>query len=216
MIDEPISNPPTQPTPGVGPTPSPTGVPESGPGGLEPRPFELPSGPQAGKAAEAAPAKQSPMDLARDSAHAQGWDPEDIQDNMKLLQTQLSDAGKKLQNTDVTRKFSDDHYAALNKLTEKMNPDMRQIAKLTEGEFSPPQPTKEGGALNHVLNWIGGAQDMLKGALQYAGTMKNPNPADMMRLQFAMHRATERGELFASIIGSTVSGIKTIMSAQLG
>jgi hypothetical protein len=31
-----------------------------------------------------------------------------------------------------------------------------------------------------------------------------------------VQRATQRGELFASIVGSTVSGVKTIMSTQLG
>lgn len=216
MIDDPISNPPIQPTPGIVPTPSPTGIPESGPQGLEPRPFELPSGPSQSRNIEAASSKPSPMDVARDSAHVQGWDPQDIQDNMRLLQTQLSDAQKKLQDPNLTAKFSDDHYTALNKLTDKMNPEMRSIAKLTDGKFSPPEGQKGGGALNYVLNWVGGAQQTLGNALAYASSIKNPNPADMMRLQFAMHRATERGELFASIIGSTVSGIKTIMSAQLG
>ncbi len=218
MIDEPISNPPSQPTPAVQP-PS-----EERPGlgpelAEEPKPFSLP--PEAPKAQPTgvepgASEKPTPMDVARDTARGQGWSSQEIQDNMQRLQSQLATAQKQLSDPNVTGKFSPDHFTALTRLTDKMTPDMRAIAKYTQGEFTPPPPGKGESVLHQVLKWVGSSQDMMEGALSFAGTVKNPNPSDMLRLQFAMHRATERGELFSSIISSTVSGIKTIMSAQLG
>jgi hypothetical protein len=217
MSSEPISNPPSSPTPGVQPpTPESPGLGAGEEAGG--RSFSLP--PEPGKTTGAptpASDKPTPMDVARDSAHSQAWSQEEIQDHMQLFKTQLDDAQRKLKSPDVTKNLTPDHYSALTKITDKLNPDLRNVAKLTDTEFQPPAAPKGGGALDHVLNWIGGAQDMMKGALGYASSIKgNPNPADMLRLQMAMHRATERGELFSSVIGSTVSGIKTIMSTQLG
>ncbi len=215
MIEEPISNPsPTSPSPIPPIEENPTvGV---GQAKEEPKPFYLPQeGPKGEAITPAAAEKPTPMDVARDSARGQGWSQEEIQSNMQRLQSQLAQAKAQLQDPNITKKLTPDHFTALDRLTDKMNPDMRSIAKLTGSEFTPPTKGKE-SLLNSVLKWVGGSQDMMESALAYAGSVKNPNPQDMLRLQFSMHRATERGELFSSIIGSTVSGIKTIMSAQLG
>lgn len=210
MIEEPISNPPSQPTSPVRPIEE---NPSFGTG--EPKPFNLPQEGPKGQPITPSESKPTPMEVARDSARGQGWSQEEIQSNMERLQQQLAQAKTQLQNPNITKNLTPDHFAALDKLTDKMNPDMRSIAKLTGNEFTPPLKGKD-SLLNSVLKWVGGSQDMMESALAYAGSMKNPNPQDMLRLQFSMHRATERGELFSSIIGSTVSGIKTIMSAQLG
>ncbi len=73
-----------------------------------------------------------------------------------------------------------------------------------------------GNVLSRVVNWLGGAQGALGGALEYLKTTEKPDITSYLRLQYAVQRATQRGELFSSIVGSSVSGIKTIMSTQLG
>ncbi len=210
--------------PGVTPTP---GTPEYGrdkPGlgsgeEAEPnKPFSLPPEPGA-KGAEA-PEMQphpSPMDAAGEGARQQAqMTPEQLGSQVEGLKNQLSNIGSQLQNPDVTGKFSPDHYEALNRVVEKMTPDMRSIANNSQTEFNPPQRASGESVLGFVTHWINGAQGTLSAALNYVGTEKSPNPASFLKLQYAVQRASQRGELFASIVGSSVSGIKTIMSTQLG
>jgi hypothetical protein len=116
----------------------------------------------------------------------------------------------------LSKRFTSDHYEAMQKVIEKLNPDMKTIAKSTNGTFEAPQKKSGESVLGHVANWINGAQGTLGGALDYLQNTKNPDVTSYLRLQYAMQKATQRGELFASIIGSSVSGIKTIMSTQLG
>jgi hypothetical protein len=217
-ITDQISNPgvsPTEPTPPYGPEKPRLGAGEEA---QEPKPFSL--APEGGKAApaEATPERPSPMEVAGDAARQQQpqMPPEELSGKIVNLQDQLNGIHNKIQDSKFTQNFTSDHYQAMQKVTQKMNPDMKDIAKYSKGEFNPPQQQKGQSVLEYVSNWINGSQGTLGGALDYLQTAQKPDPTTYLRLQYAVQRATQRGELFASIVGSTVSGIKTIMSTQLG
>ncbi len=185
----------------------------------EPKPFSLP--PEGNEPAATSPegaGKPTPMEVAKEGAEkgTQKMTPEQLGDQMSKLKTQLGSVQTKLQDPSVTSRFTKDHYDALQKVAEKMTPDMQGIAKNSKGEFNTPKPISGEPALNYVTRWINGSQQTLSSALQYVGTEKNPNPASFLKLQYSVQRAMQRGELFSSIVGASVSGIKTIMSTQLG
>jgi hypothetical protein len=219
-IDSPIGN------PGVSPTQRPIGPdtqhPMSGAGeDAQPKPFTLGSEPsgQPGAVTKAGSSDMpSPMDLAREGTKKPQWSVDEMQDQMAKVQSNLGAAKTNLLNPDVTQKLTEDHYNALNALTNKMTPDMRTIAKETGGEFATPTKAKGETVLGHVLKWIGSSQDTMSQAITAAGNMNttSPNPASFLKLQFAMHRAQERSELFSSILSSGVGTVKQIMSTQLG
>lgn len=210
---------PTPPTPEYGREKPRLGAGEEA---QEPKPFSLPPEPGKSQGVEAAGTeKPSPMDVARDTEREsrQGqMTPDQVEGQINRLKTRLNGFQDDIQNPTITNKFTKDHYDALNKVVEKMNPDLRGIAKNSEGEFNPPQHIAGEPTLNYITRWINGSQETLSSALNYVGGMKgeSPNPAALLRLQYSVQRATQRGELFASIIGASVSGIKTIMSTQLG
>lgn len=220
MFENPIENPIG--TPGISPSSRPVGPdsdhPMSGSEQGEPKPFTLgPEGQKEGPAKIGDSDKPSPMEIIRDGSKKQQWSPEEMQEHMKALQANLQGANKALNNPDVTKKLTDTHYQALNALTNKMNPDMRAIAKGTGSEFNPPAKAAGDSALATVLKWVGSSQDSMNSAINSMGKMQaSPNPANMLRVQFAMHRAQERSELFASIISAGVGTVKQIMSTQLG
>jgi len=219
MPDEPISNPGVTPTPG---TPEyGRDKPRLGEGeeAQEPKPFSLPPEPGIKQGAVQIPTeKPSPMDVAREGARKPPQlSPEELSGQVQKLKGQLDDAQNNLQNPNITSKFTTDHYQALNRLVEKMNPDMQTIAKSSQGEFAAPKAVKGEPVLSFISRWIDGSQETLSQSLNYLSKGGgSTNPADYLKLQFGVQRATQRGELFASIIGASVSGIKTIMSTQLG
>lgn len=184
----------------------------------EPKPFTI--GPEGGKASpsEATPERPSPMEVAGDAArqHPQ-IAPTELSENIVELQKKLNNIQDKIQDPRFQQKFTDDHFEGMRKVTQKMNPDMQAIAKNSGGQYTPPQQQKGQGVLEHISDWINGSQGTLGNALSYLQT-ENPqsDPSSYLKLQYAVQRATQRGELFASIVGSSVSGIKTIMSTQLG
>lgn len=220
MPDNPITNqvsnpgiPPIQPTPPYGPDKPALGAGEETQG----KPFSL--GPEGGKAvpSEATPERPSPMEVAGDAArqHPQVA-PEELSDRIVNLQNQLSTVQNQIQDPKFSKTFTSDHYEAMQKVTQKMDPDMQTIAKNSNGQYAPPTQKKEQGVLEYITQWINGSQGTLGNALNYLQTVQKPDPSTYLRLQYAVQRATQRGELFASIVGSSVSGIKTIMSTQLG
>lgn len=207
------SNPvtPSSPTPEYGRDKPSVG---SGEETKEPKPFSLSPEPSSAQSTEKASAQPSPMEAASQAAQQKPMSADELSEHMNKLKGQLDDAQTKLQDPTVTNKFTQDHYNALNKVTDKMNSDMHTIAKASNGKFE--EPGKSSSTLDYVVKWINGSQQTLSSALKYVGSEKNPNPAQFLRLQYSVQRASQRGELFASVIGSSVSGIKTIMSTQLG
>lgn len=216
MPNEPIN-------PGVTPTP---GTPEYGRDKprlgegeeAEPqKPFSL--DPEPGKKAVEEPntMRPSPMDVAGDTARGKPpLAPEELNAQISKLNEKLRTLQGQLQDGKLTDKFTSDHFDAMKKVTEKMTPDMQTIAKTSGGTFTPPQAGEGKKVLGYVSNWLNAGQETLSGALSYLQTTKKPDIGSYLRLQYAVQRATQRGELFASIVGASVSGIKTIMSTQLG
>lgn len=179
------------------------------------KPFSLP--PEPGKKAETTSEKPTPMELARDNAHqTPQLSPEQLGENIEKLRNGLGDVKDKLQNESITRKFVEDHHEALGRNVNLMTPDVHAIAKHSGQEYKPTQQVPGEGVLKYVTRWLDGTQDTLRGALNYVTEEKSVDPTSFLKLQYAVQRASQRGELFASIVGSSVSGIKTLMSTQLG
>ncbi len=212
---------PLENTPGV--TPS-TRVPQYGPDQKEvgaqdetQKQFQLPGADEDGTQTKVA-GYPSPMDVARDASQgSQRMSPEELGESITKLHDNLTDISQKLKDPSVINKLTEDHMQAMRQVIDKMNPEMRTIATHSKGEF---QPNKIGDhdVVGSVVKWINGSQQALGGALKYLGGLegKQPSLGSFMKLQYSVQRASQRGELFASIIGSSVSGIKTIMSTQLG
>jgi hypothetical protein len=221
MADNPISNqisnpgvPPIQPTPPYGPDKPRLGAGEET---QEPKPFSF--GPEGGKAApaEAPKTQPSPMELAGDTAkQAAPIPPEELSEQIQQFQDKLTTFQNKIQDPKVTSTFTADHEEAMTRLTQRINPHMKAIAENSNGEFTAPRLQKGQSVLEHVTQWVNGSQGTLSNALNYLQTTDKPDVTSYLRLQYAVQRATQRGELFASIVGSSVSGIKTLLSTQLG
>lgn len=221
MADNPISNQisnsgvsPTQPTPPYGPDKPRLGAGEET---QEPKPFTL--GPEGAKEGptQTSSDKPTPMEVAGDAARQQPQiPPEQLSENIVNLKDTLTNIQGRLQDPNTTQKFTTDHYEAMQRVSQKMNPDMQAIAKNSNGAFEPPQQKQGQSTLQYITQWINGSQGTLSNALDYLQNTKKPDITSYLRLQYAVQRATQRGELFASIVGSSVSGIKTIMSTQLG
>ncbi len=220
MADNPINQivnsgvSPVQPTPSYGPDKPALGAGEE----ANERPFSFGPEGNGGKTQEASSGFPSPMQVAGDAAKQQQQviEPEQLSNQISQLHDQLNTIKAKLSNPNITQNFSGDHYNALQKVTDKINPDLHTIGKYANKEYLPPQHEKGEPLLHYIVNWVNGSQSTLKGALEYLQQDHKPNPAAYLRLQYAVQRATQRGELFASIVGSSVSGIKTLMSTQLG
>ena len=142
MPDNPVSNSgvtPTPPTPEYG-----RDKPRLGEGeeAAEPKPFSLPPEEGKGQAEKTVPSgKPSPMDVAREEAEkgAPQMTPEQLGEQINKLKNQLKTTQTELQNPTVTSRLTKDHMEALGKVVEKMNPEMRTIAKNSKGSFEPPQ-----------------------------------------------------------------------------
>ncbi len=165
--------------------------------------------------------QQSPSPIAVASVRPeQVPSAQDLLQQVQGLQGRFDTIHNQLNDGKTAALLSSDHWNAMNRVMMSMNPDLATIAKETGSTFHPPVVTRQGSSslLQTVLNWVNGSQEVMRGALNYLSTPQgdNPNPASYLKLQYSMQRATQRGELFSSIIGSSVSGIKTIMSTQLG
>lgn len=184
------------------------------------RSFSLPpSAPEKGGQTPApASEKPTPMEVARDAEQEKRpvWTQQELQGNLQNLQDRLATTKQSLADPKMTKNLTDDHYTALSRLVDKMSPDMRTIAKVSGADAEPVQKTTGEGVIGYVSRWIDGSQNTLASALDYASQGQKPDPAGFLKMQFAVQRATQRAELFSSILGAGVSGIKTIMSTQLG
>jgi hypothetical protein len=180
--------------------------------------FSLPKSQQPEKGLESQDSKISAFDLQnqKQSGGPQAMPVEEMQDKIGQLSKHLDKVKGDIQDPSKLKGITSDHLEAMNRVMDKMSPDMRTIAKSTGGEFKPAEKTAGKSPLDAVMGFINGGQDTLQGALNHLSTMDKPDMGTYMKLQYSVQRATQRGELFASIIGSTVSGIKTIMSTQLG
>lgn len=187
----------------------------------EPKPFSLePQPATAGKVTPTgAEGRPSPMAAAQEAGKAKPWTPEEMTTKINKTQDTLTSAKTLLQDPTKTQDLTEDHLNALNLLTNKVTGDMRSIAKNSGQEYTPVNQQQGEGLLSYVTRWIDGSQATFGGALSYLANQDPNAPPDLtsyLKLQMSVQRASERGELFAGIIGASVSGVKTIMSVQLG
>jgi hypothetical protein len=219
---EPIGNPPIPPTPRTSP-PS-DAIPGLGAGeaAQEPKPFSLPPQPLPGQAPTAAPTpmegRPTPMELAREREGRGGAiTPEETMSSGKALLNKIQNTTNIYQDPEVKNKLSQEHYDAMMTVASKLGPDMHKIAKYTEQkDFVYPQQEKGQTVLQYILSYLNSSQGTAQQAVSFLQHNTNPNAAQLLSIQFAMQRASQKVELLASIIGSSVSGIKTLMSTQLG
>jgi hypothetical protein len=175
-------------------------------------------GPEAGKTVPQGQSTEKPslMDLAGQMGHGKEQvTQESLSQKLGNLQDKFGDIKTRFQNQRPDLRV--DQERAFDKLVDKLNGDMRQITKQSgAGEFSPKKRGVGEKMVDFLTGWLDGSQKTLSKALTSVSGLKDPNPADLMNLQYSVQRATQRSELFSTIIGSSVSGIKTIMSTQLG
>lgn len=216
-ISDPLHNPGPTPTPGV--TPPGSQDPMKG-SDMEAIPkFTLPPEPLPGQPSVVAEQRPSPLELAKqmeEEGKSARWTPQEMQDRLTLLQTHLQTVSTQLESPKATGKLTPEHFNALNQIVDKMNPDMRSMAKYAGVDFAPVTQKKGEGVLSYLLNWVSGTQQMTNNSLSALAGATKPDPAEMLKLQFIAQRSLERTELMSSVISSSVSGIKTLMSMQLG
>lgn len=207
-MPDPIQGPSEKPGKPEGPG---TGAdkPQIGEGQDNQAPFNMP---EKTARSEAVP---SPMEVAGQQS-SQRIPPEEMASHIQKAQQSLEEAQAKLSDPDVQKQLSKEHYEALSQVSTKLNGDLRTIAENSNGAFEPPKGDPKKSAVQNILDWVNGSQSTLTGALNYLSTTKKPGPAAYMKMQYAVQRATQRAELFSSIVSSSVSGIKTLMSTQLG
>lgn len=220
MADNPISTSSILPTPddpahvafpgAAGPS-QPTG----GPSG-ETKAFSLPNG-QEGSGVAAISDKPSLMDLAKEGQTPVSKEQlSALSEQLNQLNTKLGGVKNSLQDPQTAQTLTKDHYDAFYTLIDKMNPDLNNLAKGGKTSFSSPEHQPDEPMLGYIIRWIDGSQQTLGETANYLSTQQTLNPSDFLKVQYASQRAVQRGELFASIVGTSVSGIKTIMSTQLG
>lgn len=173
----------------------------------QPKPFNLPEKGAGGVSQE----QISPMELAQ--TQQQKINPQEISQRINYMNNKFGQIGTMLQNN-PNATIPKDRVGELNNTMGGLGEDLRHIAQLTGGKYSPPQESNN--IMEWIKNFVSGGQAQFDQALQSLGKMKNPNPAEMLRLSYTVQRATQKTELFSSIISSTVGGIKTIMGTQLG
>ena len=100
-----------------------------------------------------------------------------------------------------------------------INEDLGAIAESTQQDLQKDKEEEAEHSLTRkVINWISSGEEVLNRALLYFSDRngERENLANFLKVQYAVQRATQRAELFASIVGTSVSSIKTIMTTQLG
>lgn len=206
-MPDPIQGPSSRPGKPEGPGEEPSEG-QIGKGQEQQSPFQMPKGTEKTGA-------PSPMEIASQQG-ANRIPPEELGNKIQTAQQALEQARTKLGDPEFQKGLTQDHYNALSEVTTKLNGDLRAIAENSNGKFTPQVGDPKKSAAENVLNWINGSQKTLTGALNYLSTTPKPNVASYMKMQYAVQRATQRAELFSSIVSSSVSGLKTLMSTQLG
>lgn len=221
MTIDPLRNPgvsPSEKAKPVEPSPPTTEEPtvlgdKAGPQG-QPKPFNLP---EPSSASQASGTQPSVMEL---QAQGQKISPQDVSEKLNNLNNKFGNVSQVMsENAELIKKYpgmnlKKEQLSELRNNMGGLNEDLRTIASLTGSKYQAP---KESDSLSKmVLDFIQGGQSQYEKSLQYLSNVKNPNPADMLRLSYTVQRATQKTELFSSIISSGVSGIKTLMGTQLG
>ncbi|MEF9519525.1 hypothetical protein SBV45_01330 [Chlamydia crocodili] len=144
-------------------------------------------------------------------------DSEELKEQINNLKERLWDAQSTLQNQDQN-KLSPEHFEAVSVIIDLINGDLSDIAEHTQQSLEKKTEEESDSVTRKMINWVSSGEEVLNRALLYFSDRngERENLADFLKVQYAVQRATQRAELFASIVGTTVSSIKTIMTTQLG
>lgn len=142
-------------------------------------------------------------------------DSEELREQIHNLKERLWEAKVFMQDVELD-KLAEEHLEAYKKVTDLINEDLYEIATHTQQQ--PAKKKEEPSVTRKVLDWVSSGEEILNRALLYFSDRdgKEESIANFLKVQYAVQRATQRAELFASIVGTTVSSVKTIMTTQLG
>lgn len=143
-------------------------------------------------------------------------DSEELKEQINNLKERLWDAQSTLQQDQ--NKLSQEHFEAVSVIIDLINGDLNDIAEHTQQNLQNKTEEEHESVARKMVNWVSSGEEVLNRALLYFSDRngERENLADFLKVQYAVQRATQRAELFASIVGTTVSSIKTIMTTQLG
>ncbi|AEG88022.1 hypothetical protein [Chlamydia psittaci] len=143
-------------------------------------------------------------------------DSEELKEQINHLKERLWDAQSTLQQDQ--NKLSQEHFEAVSVIIDLINGDLNDIAEHTQQNLQNKTEEEHESVARKMVNWVSSGEEVLNRALLYFSDRngERENLADFLKVQYAVQRATQRAELFASIVGTTVSSIKTIMTTQLG
>lgn len=161
--------------------------------------------------------KPSPMDIAKDAARTEEVDPEKVQAQVGQLKNTMRYTQDKLQNSDnLAEPMTKEHDSALSKLSNLAGNDIKRAARSAGVDYTPVERKEGQGIKEFLTDWLDGGQKTMSNVMESLPNMQGGDLTGFMRVQMSVQRATQRVELMASIIGSTVGGIKTLMGTQLG
>lgn len=168
--------------------------------------------------------RPNPMAMMRDG-NSSLVDPEvaedlksaEFEEQVRNLKERLWDAQSVVQSKSQEH-LSQEHLEAMDVIMDLINGDLSNIAEHTRQDMLKNKKDSGESVTRKVIDWVSSGEEILNRALLYFSD-RNGEPeslAEFLKVQYAVQRATQRAELFASIVGTTVSSIKTIMTTQLG
>ncbi|WP_201456526.1 hypothetical protein [Chlamydia sp. 17-3921] len=144
-------------------------------------------------------------------------DSEELKEQINNLKERLGDFRSSLEREEAPEKLEEKHFKSVGVIIDLINEDLSAIAENTQQQLQDSNDTSD-SVTRKVINWVSSGEEILNRALLYFSDRngERENLANFLKVQYAVQRATQRAELFASIVGTSVSSIKTIMTTQLG
>lgn len=167
----------------------------------------------------------SPMYMIKDQQEQKGTtslvtseelDTDVLTNQISQLKGSFSDLAVNIENTSQSFDDKDTHQAL--QIMHLLNQDLSEIANNTNQQDDDNLEDESKTFIHKALNWCYSGEQILHNALLFLSEQKDSfsSLGDYLKLQYAVQRATQRTELFASLMGITISSIKTIMTTQLG
>lgn len=167
----------------------------------------------------------SPMHMIKDQQEQKGFVPFSTSDDLdtNVLSNQISQlkgnfSSLALKIEDSSLNFNDKDTQQALRVMHLLDQDLSEIATNTNQQEDKSSEEEDKNFIHKALNWCYSGEQILHNALLFLSDQKDSfsSLGDYLKLQYAVQRATQRTELFASIMGITISSIKTIMTTQLG
>lgn len=139
-----------------------------------------------------------------------------LSNQIAQLKGSFSDLALNIENT--SQVFDDKDTHQVLQVMHLLDQDLSEIANNTNQQDGQHLEDESKTFVHKALNWCYSGEQILHNALLFLSEQKDSfsSLGDYLKLQYAVQRATQRTELFASLMGITISSIKTIMTTQLG